>query len=421
MIENKARFAEGLYSFFSHSRFLQALTVVVIGTAVGTIALRSLLGNTGLITILCAEIALFSFALLTRRRTITWMEFAPLGIILFASWCLLSLFWSYYPKATISGILSQLAFTFLALALSALRDTFQIIRALGDVLRTFLALSLVLEIFAGVLIDSPIFFLGIKGNLISGEGIQGLFGSRNLLSIISVVALVTFFVETKTKSVTKLTSVVSIAIGVATLLLSASPVGITTLICVLMLGFLIQKLRKLEPHLRFKSELFALGLVTLTLITLWMFRQEIVNFLKVTGPLSYRLNLWFEEWRIASMKPLEGWGWVGIWPYKTQPFTVMNHQSGERHLSGLNSFIDAWLQVGFVGLSLLVITLFVIFIRTWQTSTQTRNIAHYWPVLMTALLLITSLVESFMLSEFGWFLFTICGVVAIKNSPLKRA
>ena len=59
-------------------------------------------------------------------------------------------------------------------------------------LRAALLLSLVLEFFAGILIDSPIHFLAISGNLSVLGPIQGIFGTRNQLGIVALVGIVTF-------------------------------------------------------------------------------------------------------------------------------------------------------------------------------------------------------------------------------------
>jgi hypothetical protein len=187
--------AEAAYAYFSHARFARALSLITIGSALSVQMLRSLLGPAGLSALLIAELVLTAAMLLARRRVVKWSSFFPISLGLFLGWLLLSYIWSYYPKASIAGMSSQLTFTALALGVAASRDTIQIVRAVGDVLRVYLAASLILEIFSGVLIDTPIAFLGISGNLTTGNGIQGIFGSRNALSVIALIALITFFIE----------------------------------------------------------------------------------------------------------------------------------------------------------------------------------------------------------------------------------
>jgi O-antigen ligase len=102
------------------------------------------------------------------------------------------------------------------------------------------------------------------------------------------------------------------------------------------------------------------------------------------------------------MKPLEGWGWVGLWPRKTQPFTVMNSGSGDIHNSGLNIFLDTWLQVGIVGLALLVILLGFAYARSWSLATSKKSEIYLWSPLVLSVLIVSGLAESTALTEWGW-------------------
>ena len=109
--------------------------------------------------------------------------------------------WSDYQWATFAGVVYQLIFAFLAVYIALVRDAIQIVRVVGDVLRVLLTASLALEVLSGLLLDLPIRFLGIEGNIAVGGPIQGLFGTRNQLSIVALIAFVTFLVELRTRSV----------------------------------------------------------------------------------------------------------------------------------------------------------------------------------------------------------------------------
>jgi O-antigen ligase len=315
------------------------------------------------------------------------------------------------------GIASQLSIAVLALAVSSTRDTIQLIRAMGDVLRVLLATSLTLEIFAGVLIDGPIEFLGIKGNLVNGEGIQGLFGSRNAFMLVSLIALVTFLVEWRTKSVTRQVAGWSVLGAALCVLLAASPVGYVTAAVVAVIAALLIALRRMEPSVRRGTEIAAASAVGLGLIVAWALRGSILEALSASPVLQYRLSLWSEELRLATMKPLEGWGWVGLWPRKTQPFTVMNSGSGDIHNSGLNIYLDAWLQVGIVGLALLLILLGFAFARSWSLATSKKSEVYQWSPMILSILVVSGLAESTALTEWGWLILVL--IVARSSAELS--
>ena len=417
MSPTTATIAEAAYAFFSHARFARAMSILVIATALGTHLLRSVVGVAGLTAIVASELVLCGLMLIARRRVVRWNAFLPISLAVFIAWCAVSYFWSYYPKASLVGIASQLSFAVLALAISSTRDTIQLIRAIGDVLRVFLATSLTLEIFAGVLIDGPIEFLGIRGNLVNGEGIQGVFGSRNAFMLVSLIALVTFIIEWRTKSVTREVAGWSVLGAALCVLLAASPVGFVTALVVVVVAALLFALRKMEPSVRRGTEIAAASAAGLGLIVAWALRGSILEALSSSEVLQYRLSLWSEELRLAAMKPLEGWGWVGLWPRKTQPFTVMNSGSGDIHNSGLNIYLDAWLQVGIVGLALLLILLGFAFARSWSLATSKKSEIYLWSPLVLSLLLVSGLAESTALTEWGWFFVVL--IVARSSAELS--
>ncbi|MDH6410579.1 exopolysaccharide production protein ExoQ [Aurantimicrobium minutum] len=417
MSPTTATIAEAAYAFFSHARFARAMSILVIATALGTHLLRSVVGVAGLTAIVVSELVLCGLMLIARRRVVRWNAFLPISLAVFIAWCAVSYFWSYYPKASLVGIASQLSFVVLALAISSTRDTIQLIRAIGDVLRVFLATSLTLEIFAGVLIDGPIEFLGIRGNLVNGEGIQGVFGSRNAFMLVSLIALVTFIIEWRTKSVTREVAGWSVLGAALCVLLAASPVGFVTALVVVVVAALLFALRKMEPSVRRGTEIAAASAAGLGLIVAWALRGSILEALSSSEVLQYRLSLWSEELRLAAMKPLEGWGWVGLWPRKTQPFTVMNSGSGDIHNSGLNIYLDAWLQVGIVGLALLLILLGFAFARSWSLATSKKSEIYLWSPLVLSLLLVSGLAESTALTEWGWFFVVL--IVARSSAELS--
>ena len=78
-----------------------------------------------------------------------------------------------HPGATALRVVYLVAFAFLGVYVALMRDTIQIVRAFGDVMRVLLAASIALEVLSGVLLDVPIAVLGIQGDLARLGPIQG--------------------------------------------------------------------------------------------------------------------------------------------------------------------------------------------------------------------------------------------------------
>jgi O-antigen ligase len=410
--------AENVYFFLGHSRFLHAFSLVVFATIIGTHFLRSIFGTAGLFSIISVEILLAILILFARRRTFEWRYLLPSWIVIFLMWIALSYTWSYYPVTTILGVSSQISFTFLAYAVVAIRDNIQIVRALGDVFRASLFLSLSLEVLSGIIFDIPFSFLGIQGNITNMSGIQGIFGSRNLLSFVIFISFITFAIELLTKSVSKRTSFVSLGTGAILLVFVGSPLVYLSL---LLMGIVISAIfwvRGLEKGFR-RKKLITLGVVFASFAAVfWIFRTQFLTFVQAAPAFNFRAELWSEIVRISSMKSLEGWGWAGLWPRKTQPFSAMQNVTGQTYSSGLNAFLDLWLQVGVVGLIIFLIAFSIFAWRTISTAMKTKSHIFLWPVFVFVVLAINSLTQSFLISEFGWFLFVLCSVLLLKSRNL---
>ncbi len=395
---------DAIYSFLSHGRFARALSVTILATAFGVHLLRSTMGWAGLNALLVSQILLVIMMILARRRMITWGPVVPISLALFMFWCFLSLVWTRYPEATWTGVVYQAAFAILGLALAATRDTIQLIRAVGDVLRVYLGLSLVLEVIAGLLIDAPIRFLSITGGLGDGGNIQGIFGGRNPLAVISLVALVTFAVEWRTRSVTSTVSIGSVSGASLCLYFAGSPVGWAALLFVAVVAGVLYALRALTPETRRTAQFIVASLGLLAVVAAWLSRTAIVVALSAGGVIDYRLDLWRNMWTLINQHLMTGWGWAGLWRPGTFPFSELDRLTGTTHRSGVNVYLDVWLQVGLVGLVLLIIALALAFTRGWQLASNKKSEAYVWSPLVLAVLMATGFGEGNLLIEWGWLI-----------------
>ncbi|WP_433862516.1 hypothetical protein [Streptomyces sp. L7] len=209
--------------FLGSARFNSTLALLAVVTGFSTHAIRALMGWPGLIGVLGTIAALAALSFIAQRKLIEWHGLLPISALLFVGWCALSIIWSDYQLATVAGVFYQLLFAFLAVYIALVRDAIQIVRVVGDALRVLLTVSLAMEVLSGLLLDMPIRFLGIAGNLAAGGPIQGLFGTRNQLSIVALIAFVTFLVELRTRSVRPTLAAYSITLAALCILLAHSP------------------------------------------------------------------------------------------------------------------------------------------------------------------------------------------------------
>ncbi len=410
-----------IIAFLCSARFLTVLTTATIGAAALSFALQQTMGWAGLLGVLGTMLVLWLIIILAKRGEIEWNGLLPISLMAFIALAGASIFWSNYQWATLGSLAYLVTFTVLGVSVALLRDTIQIVRAFGDVLRFTLVVSVILEIFSGLLIDAPIRFLGIAGHLDVLGPLQGIVGSRNQLGIIAVVGIITFVTELRTLSVRRGTSAGSITLAALCLMLSQSPVALGSAAVLGLAAAALFGLRRVPPDRR-RFWLWGLLAASLAVAALaWAFRTPIVALLDATSELDYRLELWRRIIELTSAHPLEGWGWIGTWRSDLAPFISFQHMPGGAPDSAANAFFDVWFQLGLAGLAAFLILVTLAFVRSWLLAVSRRSVVFVWPALVLLALITTSLAESSILVEFGWLTLVVCIVKASRELSWRQA
>lgn len=407
--------AERLALLAAAPQFSRALSMCAIGALLFVNAIHSLIGWPGYFTIVAGIVVLAALSLAVTWRQIEWRGLLPVSLLLFIGWCCLSLLWSDYQWSTAAGGLYLVVVAFLAVYVGLSRDLIQVIRAFGDVLRVALGASLALEVFSGILIDAPIRFLGIQGAIAEGGPIQGLFGSRNLLGLVALIALVTFLVELLTRSATRLVAWFSLGAAVLTILFTQSPVAVGTLGVLLLATLVLLVLRRATPSLRRVAQFVLIGAVFIGLVIAFVLRSPLIALLNAESEFETRYLLWRQVLSVTALSPVEGVGWIGGWRREIPPYVSFGG-----HASALNAFLDVWLQVGIVGLMLFLALLALALVRSWLLGSNKPSVVYVWPALVLITLIVVSAAESSVLSGIGWFTLVIVTLKASQELSWRR-
>lgn len=406
---------ESLRSSLGSAAVAQAFAMTAIASALSGHLIRSLIGWPGYVAILVGLVVLAGAILVARRELIEWRGLLPLTVLGFIAWCGASVFWSGAQWMSLAGWLFQAAIAVLGIAIALCRDLIQIVRAAGGVFRVLLAVSIGLEILSGILLDTPFTFLGIAGTMAQGGPIQGIFGTRNLLGFVAVLALVTHVIELRTRSVQRGMGVFSIALAATCLLFAGSPVTLVVALVILGATAALFAVRRTPAERRPVLQYALLGLVTVTMIATYAGRSRVIDVLNAGGEFQVRYRLWLSTWRAIDANPIEGWGWFGIWRGSVPPFAGINWSVGREHASALNAYLDVILQVGTVGFVLFAALCAFAVIRSWLLASNRRTVTYAWPALVVVTILTTGAAESFPLVEGGWLLLVICAVKASES------
>ncbi|MEL4319001.1 O-antigen ligase family protein [Leifsonia sp. YIM 134122] len=407
-------------TYLGSASFASAITTSIFLAGFGTHLTRALIGWPGLLAIILGLIALCLVSLWFRRSHLEWHGTLPISVIVFVGWAILSIFWSNTPTVSGLRLAYLLAFGFLGFYVAVLRDTIQVVRAVGDALRVLLGLSIGLEILSGILIDQPIAFLGIQGNLVQLGPLQGVFGTRNQLGFLALIALISFSIEMATRSIPRGMARFSIVLAAVSVLLSRSPVMIGVLSVVVLAALALFAVRRAPAASRWVWQLVLLAGVIIAGVVVWLARLRVIDLLNAGSEFETRLHLWQAMSQYAADNSLQGWGWVGSWP-TTLPYLWLNITTGKTNAAGLNAYIDVYFQLGLVGFFAFVALLGLALVRSWILASDRRSVVYVWPALVLVALATVSFAESSALTESGWMLLIVCSVKASRSMSWRDA
>ncbi|MBH0008764.1 exopolysaccharide biosynthesis protein [Salinibacterium sp. UTAS2018] len=374
-----------------------------------------------MLAVLVTLLVLVSLSAWAQWKNIGWRALVPLSLIVFTVWVWLSIAWSQYRLETAASALYLLLLTLLGMYIALVRDTIQIVRAFGDVFRAALVVSLVFELLTGLIFDTSLDALSIQGNLGTGEPIQGVFGTRNHLGMIALIALITFAIEYATRSVERNLAVGSIVAAVLVLLLSQSPLALGAGLVIAAATAALVALRRVPSGRRRYWQIFLMSVTTAILIISWVSRTAIVAWFDASDELAYRLGVWRQLWTLGDTHRLEGWGWIGPWDAGVVPYLGFGDFSVRVPDSAHNAYLDVWFQLGVVGFLIFVGLLGLAFTRSWLLASRRRSIVFAWPALVLLALALGALAESSILTDFGWLAFVVCCVKASRELSWRRA
>lgn len=408
--------------FLLQPRTTAALTTTGIGLVVVAFTVQQTAGWPGYLAALIALDILLAASLVARRHELEWnWTSLPITLVAYLGWVGLSVFWSDYQRATLASAGYLALITLVGVYVGLSRDTIQIIRSAGDVFRAVLLVSLVLETLSGIVLDAPLPALNIDGELAYGGPISGLLNTRNELGLVAVLAIVTFLIEWRTRSVERRVAIPSLVLALAVVLFTRSPVIAMLAVVLLAATAVLYGIRRLPPQRRQVAQYAVLGLLALGAILAWMLRAPIIALFNATGELQFRLELWQRVLDYVPVHWLEGWGWIGVWDSTVPPFSALTPTDGRPHDSALNAIVDLWLQIGAVGVATFLALVGFAFTRSWLLAGRRRSVVYTWPALTLVALIVVSVAESAILTETGWLLLVICCVKASAELSWRAA
>ena len=140
--------------------------------------------------------------------------------------------------------------------------------------------------------------------------------------------------------------------------------------------------------------------------------------------LSSRTEIWNQVWQQIQLKPFLGYGSAAFWDGLEGPSKYIELAVRAKVAYAHNGFLDILLGIGFIGLSLFLISYLATTIKSLILLRKTNTVENFWPLLFLTYLIMTNVSEGTLaaLDNIFWVLYstiTFSLIAAKKNQYLE--
>jgi exopolysaccharide production protein ExoQ len=229
---------------------------------------------------------------------------------------------------------------------------------------------------------------------------KGVFGYKNLLGAIMIIASFTFFLlpikpDNKLQQIYKWTG---LALGIMLMLLSTSKTSLVVTIILFSILFFYRSFRLSGRATVVFLDLIILvvGAVGTVVLTNW---TELITAIGRDPTLTGRTPMWGVALTRLMDRPLFGFGRGAFWapgsPYALEAGKAVTTGFIPPH--GHNGFIDLVLDIGLIGFSLFVISFIIAYFRALKLAYATKAPEKMWYLAFLMFFFMNNMTESFML------------------------
>lgn len=347
-----------------------------------------------------------------------WRPRVPSSIAAFVLWAATSLLWTF----DLSSTLIDLPTLAIAVFLGVVVASFQV-EVIGRGLLAGAACAALVSLAVAVV--GP----GIGRSAEFGGALTGIYAHRNFLASVAVVGValacghLAHARRTREKWFLSLLLLIFVAVCLSTL----SGAAIAVSVVVVAGAVLLWVFRSIGSALRYA--LAPLAIVIFFGLFVPAAVQNLENLTRLLGrdaTFTGRTGIWEIVLNLAAERPVAGYGWGGVWRGEVGDY-VRAAFGWDTANSAHNAFLDALLQVGLVGVGLLIATLLVAAARSVRLAM--REARYLWMPLVVLAVAVNSLSESQATRPLGLFLIALVSSLALaqagrpkgRPSALRRA
>jgi O-antigen ligase len=334
------------------------------------------------------------------RRVVRQM---PIELTLILVLMIASSTWSAYPLQTLSGFALQIGVTAIALFFAATFTWRQILVIFANTIRGIVFGMLTIGVTSAVF---PVAKLSISQSEVPFDFgvVRLMLGNPNLISnnfvaALALIGVITFAIEAAIKKKTRVLSFVSLVASIALIFVSKSAGIVFASVVVLLAAIVSLAAEGKDKATRHRYYRIAWSIAGVGVFLVLAFRKQVFEFLGKSPDMTHRTDIWRSVADLIEQRPLEGWGFTGVWVPGVSPYEGLVIINGEKYYQAHNAYLDLWLQLGAVGLILFVILLTRIFVKTWRLGVHHSNALYLWPLLVLVTQLVRGITESRLLIQ----------------------
>lgn len=334
-----------------------------------------------------------------------------------------SVLWSVYPEQTLKSFLLEFALVLVALFFVAVFSWRQIFNIFANTIRVIIIGTLSLELIsllckalpnstADWLGESNLRLVQTLGQLQDGRTIADLLLRNNFMAAWALFGVVTFLIEFFLGARNKYLNYLSLAFSILTIALSKSAGIVFASVAVVLAAAVLLVAEGKDRQTRHRYYRIAWAAAGSAGFLVLIFRRAVFEFLGKSPDMTHRSDIWRKVLSLIIDKPLEGWGFIGVWVANVKPFSGLVVINGIEYFQAHNSYLDIWLQLGVVGLILFLILLARTFVKTWRLGVHHTNALYLWPILLLVAQLIRGVTESRLLIQSAMLMLLIFSIKA---------
>jgi exopolysaccharide production protein ExoQ len=309
----------------------------------------------------------------------------------------LSILWSVNVGQTLARSVAVLGTTLFGVYFATRYSLKQQLYLLGVVF----GLASAISIFFAVALPQ----YGIMQGIHTGAW-RGIYTHKNGLGALMSLSAIAFLILSAFDGKKKWIFPTGLLVSICLLVLSRSSSPLIYLFVIAPIFFALKVLRwECRARVTAVCLLTTLGYALAMLFTLQA--EAIANVFGKDLTFTGRTQLWVYVWKLIQKKPWLGYGFSSLWSGSDNETSLIWRIIGWEAPNAHNGFLEIWLSLGILGLSVLVIHIAFTFIKALNIISQTSTVISFFPLIMLLLMLLKNITEySFMeRNSIDWVLY----------------